>query len=262
MELLNAQLDALIERMENSERLRDELETLVSIYPFSKYDYVISTLFAHQKLSFDEYLEIREDYINRNIYLYVFEISAPRTFGDTWGFGHLKAVEPDLQRPNKKIDTTYNGEYDLYLDWINPEDNTTHHIKIEVKASRAVDRAKAEEPLYVKALSSTSYADFLMNFQQIKPKCCDVFLWVAVYRDAIKYWLINSDIIQNNKNFTPQHRNQSTAARADDYTKADIYEGQIMLTKQNIAEFDAFLSTGRELKDKIIEQYKLKKAIK
>lgn len=256
MELLNAQLDALIERMEHSEQLKEELETLVSIYPFSRYDYIISTLFAHQKITFDEYLEIRADYINRNIFLYVFEISAPRSFGDTWGFGHLNGVEPDLKRPSKKIDSTYKGEYDLYLDWTNPNDKTAHYIKVEVKASRAVDRTKADEPLYVKALGSASDAEFLMNFQQIKPKCCDVFLWVAVYRDAVKYWVIDSDTIQNNKNFTPQHRNQSTAARADDYTKADIYEGQIMLTKQNIAEFDAFVCTGRELKDKIIAQYK------
>ncbi|MDR1492691.1 MAG: hypothetical protein LBT05_08210 [Planctomycetaceae bacterium] len=71
-----------------------------------------------------------------------------------------------------------------------------------------------------------------MNFQQLKPKCCDVFLWIAVYRDAIKYWVINSNAIQTHNDFTPQHRNETTAGRERDYRKEDIYEGQIMVTEK------------------------------
>jgi hypothetical protein len=56
-------------------------------------------------------------------------------------------------------------------------------IKIEVKASRAVDFDR-EEPLYVKALASDSQKRFDMNFQQVKPACCDVFLWIGVWRDV------------------------------------------------------------------------------
>jgi len=39
-----------------------------------------------------------------------------------------------------------------------------------------------DAPLYVKALASDSNKEFRMNFQQVKPDCCDVFVWVAVWR--------------------------------------------------------------------------------
>ena len=98
-----------------------------------KYDYIITKLVEQKILSFDDYLDLRNEYINRNLYLYVFEISAPRGFGDTWGFSHLLAVEPELKRPSKKIDPTYKGQYDLYLPY------SGENIKIEVKGSRAVE---------------------------------------------------------------------------------------------------------------------------
>lgn len=73
MEKLTAQLDKLIEKLENSKNFREELEQLVSIYPFSRYEYIISTLLSKDKLTFDEYLQIRDEYINRNLFLPVFE---------------------------------------------------------------------------------------------------------------------------------------------------------------------------------------------
>ena len=92
------------------------------------------------------------------------------------------------------------------------------NIKIEVKGSRAVDRNKSNEPLYMKALSSNSTKDFLINFQQVKPTCCDVMLWFAVYRDCVKCWVLkNTDIYD--LNFSPQHRNAETATRKEDYKK-------------------------------------------
>lgn len=261
MEKLTEQLNKLIERLENSENFWDELEQLISIYPFSKYEYIISTLFSRGKLKFEEYLEIRDEYINRNLFLPLYEITAPRGFGDTWAFGHLTELEPELKRPNKKIDTTYKGEYDLYLDWTDAE-GKQHYIKIEVKASRANDRERNDEPLYIKALTTDSKRLFLMNYQQIKPKCCDVFLWIAVYRDKIKYWAINSNEIQTNQYLTPQHRNQATAERKKDYKKEDIYEGQIMVTNDNITYFDKYLTAGKKLEEAIIAQYKIQHNLK
>src|SRR3989339_831865 len=153
MEKLKEQLDTLIERLEHSKTFREDLEQLVSISPFSKYEYIISTLFSHGKLQFEEYLEMRDEYINRNLFLPLFEITAPRGFGDTWAFGQLTQLEPDFKRPNKKIDAAYKGEYDLYLDWTDNE-GKQRYIKIEVKASRANDRERNDEPLYIKALAS------------------------------------------------------------------------------------------------------------
>lgn len=120
--------------------------------------------------------------------------------------------------------------------------------------SRAVDRNKPNEPLYLKALSSSSTKDFLMNFQQIKPTCCDVMLWFAVYRDCVKYWVLKNEDIYN-LNFSPQHRNSETAIRKDNYEKRDIYEGQVMITRDTINTIQKFQVEGRALRQAIIEKY-------
>ena len=250
MELLDTQLEEYIKKIKDSKNFENHLDNIKSVYPFNRYEYIIARLLTEKVLSYDEYLELRNEYIDRNLFLYVFEISAPRGFGDTWAFSHLLAVEPTLQRPNKKVDPEYRGEYDLYL----PRKSGNGIIKIEVKASRAVNRARADEPLYIKALSSNGDAPFLMNFQQLKPSCCDVFLWLAVYRDCVKYWVFNSDFVRKHRDFTPQHRNEATAKRNSDYEKAEIYEGQIMITNANIGSLDEYSVQGREILQAAIKE--------
>ena len=138
MEKLRQILDEMIATLENADEFRERLENLVSVYPFNEYEYIISTLLGLNKLTLDAYIELRDDYIARNLYLYIFEISAPRGFGETWAQGHLKALVPDLVKPQKKLDPQYSGQYDFFLDG---------QIKIEVKASRAVD-FDSDAPLY------------------------------------------------------------------------------------------------------------------
>ncbi len=176
-----------------------------------------------------------------------------------WKIGHLKSLEPNFKRQSRKADPR-SGEYDLYLDWVD-DDEKKHYIRIEVKASRANDRGRKADSLISKAIASDSERPFLMNFQQQKPSCCDVFIWIAVYRDTIKYWVLRSDVIQTNQFFTPQHRNAATAERGRDYRKEDIYEGQIMVTDENIATFDDYLSQGNALKDAVIAQFRTAKGI-
>lgn len=245
MEKLKDELEKLINQIDNPDSFREEVETLVSIFPFNEYEYIISSLLSKKIIDLQKYQNIRNEYIDRNLFLHVFEISAPRGFGDTWAFGHLMSIEPELKRPNKEIDPTYNGEYDLY---VRDEEKI---IKIEVKASRAVDREKPDEPLYRKALSSKSERPFLMNFQQLKPSCCDVFLWIAVYRDTIKYWVIKNETVKNHKDFTNQHRTASSSGE-------DVYEGQIMITKDNIQSIADFEVTGRNILEAIKIQHKIK----
>ena len=248
MELLEHELNLLIEKLKHSRVFKEELENLQSVYPFNKYEFIISNLLSNNILSLSMYLDLRNNYINRNLYLYLFEM-APRTFGDTWGLSHLMSMEPCLKRPDKKIDPTYKGEYDLYLSC--PAGN----IKIEVKASRAQDRDRADEPMIVKAFSSKSKGNFLMNFQQLKPSCCDVFVWIAAYRDKIKYWVLKNSVIQKHSDFTPQHRNESTTKRSFDYNKSEIFEGQIMITNANINTIKEYAVDSRGIRQAIIEQY-------
>jgi hypothetical protein len=251
MEKLTDELDILISKLKDARNFKDKLDSLISVYPFSRYEYIISTLLARNVLIFDDYLALRDAYIDRNLFLYVFEISAPRGFGDTWAFSHLLSIVPELKRPNKNIDSQYKGEYDLYLPC------PTGNIKIEVKASRATDRCKPDEPLYIKALSSNSQKRFLMNFQQLKPSCCDVFLWVAVYRDCVKYWVLKNDVIRRHSDFTPQHRNESTSERGKNYDKLEIYEGQIMITNDNIDSIREYQVDSHGIRQAIIEQYEM-----
>jgi len=234
MEKLRQQLDELLNRLERADEIRSQLQELISIYPFSEFEYIISHLLSAGKLSIEEYYDIRNSYIDRNLYLYLFEISAPRGFGEIWAHGHLKELVPALQRPSKKIDPEYSGQYDF----IHPP-----RIRIEVKTSRAVESGR-DEPLYIKALSSDSTKPFDMNFQQIKPRYCDVFVWIAAWRDVIRYWVIPSSEVENNPYYSKgQHR-------------GNVGEGQLHLTHENIHKFDRYLVKPNELEKAIQKAFK------
>ena len=69
----------------------------------------------------------------------------------------MKQLIPDLTTPKKTVDPDA-SQYDFVLDG---------KIRIEVKASRAVD-AGSSEPLIIKALGSDSPKRFDMNFQQLR----------------------------------------------------------------------------------------------
>lgn len=216
----------------NSFDLSDEyLDDLYSVYPFNKFEYIISHLIATKTISLQEYIDIRNSYLERNKYLYVFEITAPRTFGETWAQRHLNEVVPELKIPTTALDPQYSGEYDFWY----------QGIKIEVKASRAVKK-KSGDSLIVKALSSNSSSSFDMNFQQIKPACCDVFVWIAVWRDKIRYWVLSSNEVLNNEYYSVgQHR-------------GNVGEGQLWLKNTNIDKFNKYEVSVRDILTAIIDK--------
>lgn len=235
MEKLQKKLNDLIESLskEKRDQIRARLEDLFSVYPFNEYEYIISVLLGMDKISIDDYYEIRDEYMARNMYLYIFEIGAPRGFGETWAQGHLKELIPDLVKPTKKLDKDYSGQYDFLLA------HEKKNIRIEVKASRAVD-GDDRGPLYVKALASDSKKNFWMNFQQAKPTCCDVFVLVAVWRDLIKYWVLSSKEFEQNDYYSKgQHR-------------GNVGEGQLHIKQDNIREFDKYLCRSDKLRDCVI----------
>ena len=210
----------------------DILDKLYSVYPFNKFEYIISHLIATKTISLQDYLDIRNRYLDRNKYLYIFEITAPRTFGETWAQRHLNELVPELERPSSQKDAKYSGQYDFWY----------KGVRVEVKASRAVERSSGET-LIMKALSSDSKKGFDMNFQQIKPSCCDVFVWIAVWRDIIRYWVLSSKEVESNKYFSSgQHR-------------GNIGEGQLWIKDSNIEDFGRFEVKGVEILTKIKEKY-------
>jgi hypothetical protein len=195
---------------------KEDLEAVIAIveedraiFPFNEYEHLICNLINRGGLSYEQYIEIRTEYISENPNLWIFEISAPRGFGESFAQTYIQGKSSKLKKPSKKLDPNYSGQYDLWLDG----------ITIEVKASRAVDR-DSDEPLYMKALSIDTKKRFLMNFQQLKPACCDVFIWVAVFRDEIVLWIISSKDVASNPLYSPQHRGG--------------IEGQVMVTSENV----------------------------
>ncbi len=205
------------------------------VYPFNKVELVLTHLLAKQIITLDDYLKMRSDYLKRNKYLYLFEM-APRTFGETWGQNHLKEIVPEFKTPSKRLDPSFNGEYDLLL----------KDIHVEVKASRAVKK-EGGSTLVSKALASNSNSKFDMNFQQLKPGCCDVFVWIAVWRDKIDYWILSSDDVKNNPLFSNQHR-----ASQHSETGA-VMEGQIHINDSNYQDFEKYRVQEDEILDKVIE---------
>ena len=69
-----------------------------------------------------------------------------------------------------------------------------------------------------------------MNFQQLKPQCCDVFIWIAVYRDNISMWILNSKEVMSHPDYSVgQHRGNSGN------------EGQLHIKNTNIKTLDEYL---------------------
>lgn len=235
MEKLKNRLNKALDQLPQAEKehFLHSLTNTMSVFPFNEQEYFLCYMISRGVITFDEYLGIREEYINRNFYLSLFEISAPRGFGETWAQGHLHSVVPDLRKPSKALDPNYSGQYDFMLD---------EKIRIEVKASRAVD-FNSNQPLYIKALSSDSTKRFDMNFQQVKPGCCDVFVWMGVWRDVIRYWVLASFEVEHNKYYSRgQHR-------------GNVGEGQLHLKEDNVQEFADNACAEIELLSSIREAY-------
>lgn len=204
------------------------------IYPFNPIERTFAHLLEAQVLDITQYETIRRAYLERNKYLNLYEL-APRTFGETWGQKHIQEIVPQTCLPSKQLDPQYEGQYDLWLPG----------IRIEIKASRAA-RKQSGGSLSEKALYSTSPDKFEMNFQQIKPACADVFVWISVWRNTIRYWVLSSGEVSSNKYYSKkQHRGNSG-------------EGQLRIKHSNIEEFEPFSVAADGIYEAILEAAKRK----
>lgn len=219
----------------------DMINKLHNIYPFNKFEYLISHLIGYGVLSLAEYNELRADYIERNRYLYLFEL-APKTFGQEWGERHMLELVPDFKLPRTSIDPCFSGEYDL---WFNS-------VRVEVKASRVV-RKVAGNSLAEKAMAFGDDGHFDMNFQQLKPGCCDVFIWIAVWRNRIDYWVLTAEDVRLHPRFSNQHRASQTDA------DGLPLEGQIHINDSNYQDFEKYRVAPDEIRSRIVKLGKLNK---
>lgn len=222
MEKLREQLDELIERLENAEDFRVELENLNSVYPFNVFEFIISNLLGNNKLTLEDYNKIRKNYIEGNKYQHLYDLSSKK-FGSVWAETHIKTVVPNLL-------ASTSSDFDFLL----PPEN----IRIEVKASRATD-SKSNQSFTEKSLLFSSDKKYDMNFQQIKPRLCDVFIWVGIWRDLIQYWVLSSFEVEHNSNYS------------DKQHKGNVGEGQLHIKPQNIKEFQKFLVEPEDIEEAI-----------
>ena len=232
LEDLISELDTLLSQLPDEQGFRKRLDSLQSVYPFNQYEYIISSLLGQKILTLARYYELRKSYIAKHPNLHIFEITSPTKFGITWANNHLVGLVPELAIPSRATDSQYSNQYDFVLD----------NIRVEVKASRANDR-DGRGSLYEKAIASHSDKRFDMNFQQLKPGLCDVFIWIAVWTDTIRYWVLSSHEVESNDYYSSgQHR-------------GNVGEGQLHVKDDNIAQFDCYECSPAELESGIRSAY-------
>lgn len=229
---LDKKLSGWIKSLNQKDRksLLARLSSLKSAFPFNKYEYRLMYLLSKKVISFQEYEQLRDNYVNANPYLPLYNI-APRRFGDIWAREHLMDIDNHFQLPSKQIDKKYSGEYDLYLF------KNKKLIKIEVKASRASNEKIKGSP-ESKALNFKSKEPYWMNFQQLKLDVADCFVFIGVWTNKILYWVLTNNEVKNHPIISHQHRGG--------------IEYQIGITDKNIKQFDKYLVKPKKLVDTIM----------
>lgn len=241
-------IESIIERLsrlEKEEMIRklQDLEDLV--YPFSDYEFIISNLLWLDKMSLEEYENMREEYMGRNRHLDKFQMAwknvgkwAEDIMIDWWYW---------LQKPSKVVDSNYSQQtsYDAYMDY------NWGIIRVEIKASRVTESWNDTEIFIDKALFSDTDKTFWMNFQQLKPQYCDVFVFIAIYRDKLKYWILSSNEVRNYWNQGWQHWRFSPWQHSWNAGN----EWQLHIRETNIQDFNWFLTEPENIRDAIINAY-------
>jgi len=191
-------------------------------------------LLDKQIITFQEYENLRDAYVNANPYLNLYNIS-PRVFGEIWAQQHLIDIDSRFKKPTKKINKNYSGDYDLYLK------NGNKIIKVEVKASRAIN-TEIRGGLETKALGFESNEPYWMNFQQLKLDIADIFVFIGVWVDKMSYWVLTNKEVKQHPIRSHQHRGG--------------IEYQIGITDKNIDKFKKFLVKPNRLANVIKSKIK------
>ena len=226
MKYLSAQLEELLKNTKGDMSIIQSIKAEKSLYPFSMENKLLAYLLSINEVSYEVYSRLKSEYYERNKYLDLFDM-APRTYGQTWGEKHILNLCPDFIKATKKnlkkVYPNFKGEFDLWLDG----------IRVEVKACRAND------PNGMGGLSSRAYShyeakevNFEYHYQQLKPSCCDVFIWIATCRDELIYWVLSSNEVREAERLCSQHRNENTGIAGK-----EIFEGQVWMTEEQLKPF-------------------------
>ncbi|MBR5509296.1 MAG: restriction endonuclease subunit M [Lachnospiraceae bacterium] len=231
MKELNEQIDLLLKNFNGDHSVIESIQKADSIHPFSKESRLMAYLLSVGQITYDEYVQMGNEFYRRNQknsqYLYLFDM-APRTFGQTWGEQHIRNLFPQFIKATKEnlasLYPDFDGEFDLWL----------QGIRVEVKACRANSTTTKG------SLASRAYTHeealgygFKYHYQQLKPSCCDVFIWIGVCKDKLLYWVLTSNELQNTGKLGSQHRNENTGV-----VGAEVFEGQVFMTEEELMPYE------------------------
>lgn len=226
MKQLREELHRLLKNTRGDQQEINSILDGATLYPFSVESQLLEYFLSIHEITYPQYVQMKEGYIQRNKYLHLFDM-APRTYGQTWGEQHIRSLFPQFLKATKEnladIYPDFDGEFDL---WYNG-------IRIEVKACRA-NSTKTGGSLSSRAfLHSEAYdAGFKYHYQQLKPSCCDVFIWIGTCRDELLYWVLSSQDLLNTGKLGSQHRNEHTGIAG-----VKVFEGQVFMTEQELVPF-------------------------
>ena len=231
MKELQKQIDLLLQGVdEKNKSIITEIRNENSLPPFSTENRLLAYLLAIGKISYEDYTRIGEEFSERhnqnNKYLFLFDM-APRTFGQTWGEQYIRNLFPEFMKATKEnlsgAYPDFDGEFDLWVEG----------IRVEVKACRA-NSTTTKGSLASRAYSheEAKMAGFKYHYQQLKPSCCDVFIWIGVCKDDLIYWVLTSDELQKTGKLGSQHRNENTGIAG-----AEVFEGQVFMTEDELKPF-------------------------
>lgn len=267
MEKLNEIIKAKIEKLSDESKLLLESSSLAatSKFPFNQFANIFAVLFTKGELTYSEFTSIRDEYFKRNPYIDLFE-NAPRTFGQTWGEAWLRGEKKSLQIPPSR--EGYKAQFDLWL-----PTKGSGGIRIEVKSSRVaannperqlVERAY-KKPCGTEAEIKQTIENelsFKMNFQQLKPEYCDVFIWISVWLDDIDIWVIPSDMVKLRPKNAKRRKPTESIVNNDGSIfmgvqhaggkGGEVSEGQISVTSKHFYDLTKYKVTL----DKLVETIK------
>jgi hypothetical protein len=110
---------------------------------------------------------------------------------------------------------------------------------VEVKASRAVFKGKGS--YCAKAIPISSGREFVLKFQQLRPFFCNVFVWVAVWTDAIRYWVLSTEEVQALPFLSTQH------------SMAPVIKF-VQVRSQNLGDLNPFMTEPEDLGAVILQK--------
>lgn len=226
MKELHTAIDQLLSKTKGEKAIIKSIQDEKTLYPFSVESRLLAYFLSIGELSYDEFSDLSTSYSQRNKYLDLYDM-APRTYGQTWGEQHIRNLFPAFVKATKEnVSSEYpafDGEFDL---WMNG-------IRIEVKACRAnCEKGKGSLASRAYLHSEAKAAGFKYHYQQLKPSCCDVFIWIGTCRDELIYWVLTSQELLETGKLGTQHRNENTGVAG-----AKVFEGQVFMTEEDLKPF-------------------------